>query len=311
MAPDTETEKQAHIRLSHALLSDEIADSNQDDEKSPQKDASIQQILKNSLDQAMPHMSRISETVEELGSAASKTIASVREWSTDDSSGAISNPRSIDFSTAEQRIAALAACCKPLKNTIDDDTDTMVTFESADEHARMLQRLTSWNTLETMTTVDEREAGVEPQSLQPQHQELNKKCVQFDYPPVQAMTEIPRMRTQDLPSLFFSEEELYQLRGDRLSTISAEDVEVVAINSAKEESLQGQEDEESSSEACLVTSNKLLDGKEIDNQDITESTPSVPKEEDDHGNEKLSPSQQETFRNVRLLTSSTGEPIGE
>jgi len=119
------------------------------------------------------------------------------------------------------------------------------------------------------------------------------------------------MRTQDLPSLFFSEEELYQLRGDRLSTISAEDVEVVAINSAKEESLQGQEDEESSSEACLVTSNKVLDGKEIDNQDITESTPSVPKEEDDHGNEKLSPSQQETLRNVRLLTSSTGEPIGE
>lgn len=233
MAPENETEEPYRLGTSHAVLADEMSDDRQHNAKksSSHKDTtSIQEILRNSLDQAGP---MITEKVEEIGTMASKTLETMREWSIkENDGGALFNP-GINFS-AEQKIASLAGCCKLTNNV--DDTATMITYETEDEHAKMIQRLTSWNTMETSTTFDESDHMM---TMMPQPE--TKKCVHFDYPPVQAMSEIPRVRTQEIPSLFYTEEELFQLRGDQMSTFRHDNVEVVSTPEG--ESVQVREDD--------------------------------------------------------------------
>jgi hypothetical protein len=55
-----------------------------------------------------------------------------------------------------------------------------------------------------------------------------KRVVKFDYPPVSSLRECPRPDPNDLPDLFFTEEELDEIELDRENTTTADDVEIVA-----------------------------------------------------------------------------------
>jgi hypothetical protein len=58
-----------------------------------------------------------------------------------------------------------------------------------------------------------------------------KRLVHFDYPPISSVKECPRADPDDLPNLFFTEEELEQIEDDRYDTKTADDVEIVAVSS--------------------------------------------------------------------------------
>jgi hypothetical protein len=55
------------------------------------------------------------------------------------------------------------------------------------------------------------------------------KVVKFDYPPIKSLRTYPRPNPEDLPELFFTEIELDQIEDDRYSTMSTDDVEIVAV----------------------------------------------------------------------------------
>jgi hypothetical protein len=59
-----------------------------------------------------------------------------------------------------------------------------------------------------------------------------KKVVRFDYPPISSLRECPRTRPDQIGELFFTEHELEQIEDDRYCTISADDVEIVAISTS-------------------------------------------------------------------------------
>ena len=62
-----------------------------------------------------------------------------------------------------------------------------------------------------------------------------KKVVHFEYPPISSMKEVPRVTTDQMKDLFFTEDELDQYDRDRRQNIS-DDVEVVAVEYSSEES---------------------------------------------------------------------------
>ena len=59
-----------------------------------------------------------------------------------------------------------------------------------------------------------------------------KRVVRFDYPPISSLRECPRTQPEQIEDLFFTEHELEQIEDDRYSTISADDVEIVAISTS-------------------------------------------------------------------------------
>jgi hypothetical protein len=151
-------------------------------------------------------------------------------------------------------------------------------FEDEEEEfdeAKQIQRLGSWNTLETsVTAVTEgtndadtavsvgRDSGLsqhttvydddgnpipgvlldltkERRSKRTTAKKMparRKRIVQFDYPPISSLRECPRPDPRDLPHLFFTEDELNQIEDDRASTHVADDVEVVAVSSTESSS---------------------------------------------------------------------------
>jgi hypothetical protein len=58
-----------------------------------------------------------------------------------------------------------------------------------------------------------------------------KRLVKFDYPPISSLRECPRSDPNERTNLFFTEEELEQMEEDRFSTLTADDVEIVAVGS--------------------------------------------------------------------------------
>jgi hypothetical protein len=58
-----------------------------------------------------------------------------------------------------------------------------------------------------------------------------QKVVQFDYPPIKSLRQYTRPDPEDLPNLFFTEHELDQIEEDRFSTMSTDDIEIVAVSS--------------------------------------------------------------------------------
>ena len=130
------------------------------------------------------------------------------------------------------------------------------------EEAMQLRRLTSWGTvgtfetIETNATVDgegvkaggaviEDDDGIPlegAQKLLLKQKKLGakqsaltqcrKRVVRFDYPPISSLRECPRTQPDQIKSLFFTEGELEQIEDDRYSTISADDVEIVAISTS-------------------------------------------------------------------------------
>jgi hypothetical protein len=63
-----------------------------------------------------------------------------------------------------------------------------------------------------------------------------KTVVKFDYPPVKSLKQYSRPDPEDLPNLFFTEHELDQIEDDRYSTMSTDDIEIVAVESKEAKS---------------------------------------------------------------------------
>jgi hypothetical protein len=120
---------------------------------------------------------------------------------------------------------------------------------SEDSEAMRVRRLTSWGTIGTVDTsyseatfgvlennVDDDGNPIDPKLLEKmmseKRQSQKKRTVKFEYPPISSVRECPRHHVEDLPMLFFTEEELYQIEDDRECTEIADDVEVVAVSSS-------------------------------------------------------------------------------
>jgi hypothetical protein len=81
------------------------------------------------------------------------------------------------------------------------------------------------------------------QRCREQRRTRRKRVVKFDYPPISSLRECPRANREDLPNLFFTEEELDEIEADRSSANIADDVEIVAVATpSKDESISSQED---------------------------------------------------------------------
>jgi hypothetical protein len=97
---------------------------------------------------------------------------------------------------------------------------------------------------ETRPFHDDEGHPIDPKLLQWSHQDGRKskassssrrKVVKFEYPPISSMKVIPRPDPRDLKHLFFTERELDQIEDDRYSTMSTDDVEIVAVSSKADE----------------------------------------------------------------------------
>jgi len=175
--------------------------------------------------------------MKEIGTAASQTFASIREWS-----GATGNPHN------QHEIWRFAAP----SSRDEDDNNTVRTYDTIEEENNMIRRLGSWNTVNTMETTgtldtvnargetryeDDDGNIIDPKLLektQKARERLRprrKKLVKFDYPPVKSMKQFPRHDPENLPNLFFTEQELDQIECDRYSTMSTDDIEIVAVTS--------------------------------------------------------------------------------
>jgi hypothetical protein len=69
-----------------------------------------------------------------------------------------------------------------------------------------------------------------------------KKVVNFEYPPISSMKEVPRVTTEQMKDLFFTEDELDEYERDRKHNIS-DDVEVVAVQYSSSEESEEDSDE--------------------------------------------------------------------
>lgn len=158
----------------------------------------------------------------------------------------------------------------------DSFDESILTYDSEAEEQEQIRRMTSWGTLGTMGTQTtaltletartlETSDGTMVEASMIQQQQLvqddegnlihpvllekakrrreerkkkkRTKLVKFDYPPISSLRECPRTDPEDLPNLFFTEEELDQIEDDRYETRIADDVEIVAISKSKDESL--------------------------------------------------------------------------
>ena len=112
--------------------------------------------------------------------------------------------------------------------------------QEEEEAQQQIRRLTSWGTVGTFETIDTIGAPTVDDDGLPIDTALlkqsksktarRKRVVRFEYPPISSLRECPRTRPEDVKSLFFTEHE--QIEDDRHATISADDVEIVAISTS-------------------------------------------------------------------------------
>lgn len=148
----------------------------------------------------------------------------------------------------------------------DEDDNTVGTLDTLQEENNQIRRLGSWGTVNTAGTGGTGDTGfnsfepsqapseinldimedddgntIDPVLLQKAQQTREKrsqrreKLVKFDYPPIKSLRQCPRPDPKDLPDLFFTEHELDQIEDDRYSTMSTDDIEIVAVSSKAEE----------------------------------------------------------------------------
>jgi hypothetical protein len=144
----------------------------------------------------------------------------------------------------------------------DDDTHSVGTCDTLqEEENNQIRRLASWGTINTIGTTEtdttslgesksmdmklarEDDDGnvIDPLLLEKAQQAREKrqprrtKLVKFDYPPIRSLRQCPRPNPADLPDLFFTENELDQIEDDRYSTMSTDDVEIVAVSSKQDD----------------------------------------------------------------------------
>lgn len=141
-----------------------------------------------------------------------------------------------------------------LDKRVDSYDESILTLDTqGEEEMDQIRRLSSWGTMGTMTTVLTQETAIDSTIMvhdddgneipavllgkakkrreERKHSKGRKRLVQFDYPPISSMRECPRANPEDLPNLFFTEEELDQIEDDRHNTKIADDVEIVAVSS--------------------------------------------------------------------------------
>jgi hypothetical protein len=75
------------------------------------------------------------------------------------------------------------------------------------------------------------EAALKTKKKKKKRRGRRKKVVKFDYPPISSLRQYTRPAPEDLPKLFFTEHELDQIEDDRYSTMSTDDIEIVAVSS--------------------------------------------------------------------------------
>ena len=92
-----------------------------------------------------------------------------------------------------------------------------------------------------------------------------KKVVKFDYPPIKSLRQYTRPDPEDLPNLFFTEQELDQIEDDRYSTMSTDDIEIVAVAS-KESSPHGDEDDSLDARAAASKSPKAAKQQQVEEE---------------------------------------------
>lgn len=205
--------------------------------------ASFHDILAKSMDEArrvqgnLSSSKLLSDTMKEIGTAASQTVASIREWSGGSPGG--------DHNSHEIWKYAV-----PSSRDYDEDDNTVGTYDTLQEENNMIRRLGSWNTINTIETTgtldtanvsgdarfeDDDGNMIDPKLLEKaqkareKRRPRRKKIVKFDYPPVKSMKQFPRHDPENLPNLFFTEQELDQIECDRYSTMSTDDIEIVAV----------------------------------------------------------------------------------
>jgi hypothetical protein len=148
---------------------------------------------------------------------------------------------------------------KTVRNQYADDYDGIVcghdchdglnTFD--EEEDIRVRRLASWNTqgtIEQIDTIDSLEnsmtqqmddSGYSVESKKGKYARATKtkdkkysrrRVVSFEYPPVTSMRQCPRLDREQLPELFFTQEELEDYEADRECTYNTDDIEIVAIS---------------------------------------------------------------------------------
>ena len=138
-----------------------------------------------------------------------------------------------------------------LYNLHQADSETIFSMDTAVEDEMMqMRRLASWGTNATNDTLDNEtyygeqgtvtddDGRVIPAVLletanKRREKRRRTRVVRFDYPPISSLRECPRHDPNDLPDLFFTEEELDEIEADRSSAVYADDIEIVAVASAK------------------------------------------------------------------------------
>ena len=161
----------------------------------------------------------------------------------------ISQATGADFLEGLQK--QFAACADIVTN--NDHPDVQHSFTSEDEEAMQMRRLASWNTIgsvgtigtnyseatvETLAFVDDDGNPIDPKILEKRREarerqsHRRKRLVKFEYPPVSSLRECPRPDPNDLPQLYFTEEELDQIEADRDNTWASDDIEVIAVASS-------------------------------------------------------------------------------
>ena len=103
-----------------------------------------------------------------------------------------------------------------------------------------------------------------------------KKVVRFDYPPIKSLRQYVRPDPEDLPNLFFTEEELDQIEDDRYNTMSTDDIEIVAVSS-KEQTIQQQHEQhpETLSPSMVEDSGRRQNGKMVGFSSSSKAPPSA------------------------------------
>lgn len=96
--------------------------------------------------------------------------------------------------------------------TTTGDADDM----SESSETAQLHRLASWGTYGTNEDKKKRKPA----------------SVQFAYPPISSLREVPRTDPEELESLFFTTEELDLYEQDRRQTTTVDDVEIVAVSTS-------------------------------------------------------------------------------
>jgi hypothetical protein len=150
----------------------------------------------------------------------------------------------------------------------DDDDNTIGTLDTLQEETNQLRRLGSWGTVGTTGTsgtngtaetgfnsldlsggpmeinvgpLDDEGNPIDPLLLETTQRTRGKRnprrerLVRFDYPPIKSLRQCPRHDPAMFPDLWFTEHELDQIEDDRYSTMSIDDIEIVAVASKSEQ----------------------------------------------------------------------------